>query len=286
MVVALLISLVCALGWGFVDIGFKVGSKYNVGSWMFAFTAEIVAVVIWTLFFIFSKNGFPVINMDMIPFLIVIAIFETLGIVFLANGLKYEVSSAAPIGGAFSVISPIFAFFLFKEFLSSFHIIAIFCVLIAIYLLSNIRLKRNSGLFWGILAMIFWGLSSTLMAIPAREYGEYNTIFWVKSFSLIVILFVLFVSKKKRKQVVKRNFSVWRFAIIVGILETIATSAWVIGITHYPFINIAIIASLYPVIPVLAVWMFSRLDKKDRPTLRNVTGLLFSIFAVLIIIFA
>jgi len=284
MALALLISLICALGWGLVDLGYKIGSKYNVGSWMFALTAELFAVVVWGGYFLAYVQELPLLDKGMVPILFVVAFAESIGIVFLANGMKYAVSSAAPIAGSFSVLSPIFAFFIFKESLGGFQILALVCVAVAIYLLSGMKLEKNKGLFWGILTMIFWGASSTLMAIPARSMGEYNSIFWIKTFSLIVIGTVLVLSSKRREQIVKKPFALWKFAFLIGILETVATSAWIIGVAHFSFIQIAIIASLYPVIPVLVIWFFKNIDKEDRPNKKNISGLVFSVLAVLLII--
>lgn len=129
-----------------------------------------------------------------------------------------------------------------------------------------------------ILANVIWGGASPIFKFALENIPPFTLAFI--RFFFAGLIFLPFVNQNNWKEL---SFKEWLGVILVGFFGiTINISFFFLGIQKTESINAPVIASAGPVF----IYLLSVLFLREKPKIRVLTGMLFALFGVLIIIFS
>jgi drug/metabolite transporter (DMT)-like permease len=250
---ALLYGVVAAIGWGFADymaalLARRVGTyRALLGVQLSSFPVIVAALAL--------TGNLPPLNTETLVAALALGFVGSIAIAALYKGLALgPMSIVSPIAAAYAAVTVLLAVTLLGETLSPLQVVAMAAVIGGVALAStDLRVVRETlgrptpGVTLGLLSMIGFGITGLLLATYARSFGAFAMLLLGRAGSLALLLGFGLARRAELRLLPARTLT---FAMVVGLLDIIATAAFGLGaVTGYASI-VAIGSTAYPLIPL------------------------------------
>lgn len=176
---------------------------------------------------------------------------------------KGKLSLVAPIANSWSVIAIAVGFVLFFQIPTTMQLIGA-AVVITGLMLASVRINKittnpGDGVATGVpeafVALVSWGISHSVIKIPANEIGwlSASAVFLVAQ--LILISFVFVERKISVADTMSKSFA---SAFLAGLLLALGNISYINGVSSTHFSIVAPVASSAPVITVMLAFMLMK----------------------------
>jgi drug/metabolite transporter (DMT)-like permease len=167
----------------------------------------------------------------------------------------------SPISASWSVITTVLAVFLFQETLTLLQIAGIITVFIGIFCAStnfaelkkSIHLGRSSGVSDGLISMVAWGITYTLLRPIALSFGPIIALLFLR-ITAITILFSYTKISKTRISFPTRLIFI--FIAAAGLLDLLGFVAFNFSISTAFLSIVGPVAATYPAVTVVLAYFF------------------------------
>ena len=258
--IGILFAVTTMLSWGISDffakqainkIGYKTPLFLN-------HTVALIPIIIFA--FLFFKM--PAFSVGLVSMIILAGVLGIVGYIFLYRGFQNgNVSIVAPVASSWSVLTTLFAFFLFNETLTSLQLLGIITVFVGIFLAStnlaelkqSIRLVKTNGILDGVIAMTAWGISYTLIRPVSEVTGPIVALLFFRAIAFMALLSWTGITKTKITLPTRLIFFLIAAA---GILDFVGYAAFNVSMTQ-EFVSIAgPIAATCPAVTIILAYVF------------------------------
>lgn len=270
--------------WG-IAIFLAATVSRKIGNVLTLFWMQIFGFLVGFAYFIANFQSFDFVRIpNFIPILIVIAILQIVAYLSFYKGTeKGQVSLVGPLGAAWGLVVAVLGVVLYQESLSTNQVAAIALIIVGILLIAvdikavfhSKKVKLLSGFKEGILAMLGWGISLSLLVAPARNLDWFLPAFLFR-FILILLLASYMLTKApfapKKKLPLKSLF-------VIGAFDMGAFMSLSYGLSITKSSIVGPIASAYIVITVLLAKVFLKEKSNFYQTL-GIVGVVLGIILV------
>jgi drug/metabolite transporter (DMT)-like permease len=258
--IGILFAITAMLSWGTADffakkaidkVGYKTSLLLN------HLVAFIPLLILSVLFF-----KLPPLSIELILITILAGILGIIAYIFLYRGFqKGNVSVVSPISASWSVITTLLAVFLFQETLTPLQIMGIITVFIGIFFAStnfaelkkSISQGRSSGVSDGLISMIAWGITYTLLRPITLAFGPIIALLFLRITAITILFSYTQINKTKISFPTRLIFI---FIASAGLLDLLGFAAFNFSITT-SFLSIAgPVAATYPAVTVVLAYFF------------------------------
>lgn len=250
---ALLYGVVAAIGWGFADYMAALLAR-RVGTYRALLGVQISSLPVIVAALALTGN-LPPLNADTVIAAFALGFVGSIAIAALYKGLALgPMSIVSPIAAAYAGITVLLAVTLLGETLSTIQIGAMTAVILGVALAStDLRVVRETlgrptpGVALGLVSMVGFGITGLLLATYAREFGAFAMLLLGRAGGLALLLAFGVARRANLRPLPVRTLT---FALVVGLLDIIATAAFGLGaVSGYASI-VAIGSTAYPLIPL------------------------------------
>jgi uncharacterized membrane protein len=256
----ILFALTAMLSWGTADFFAKkaidkVGFKNSL---LLNHLVAFVPLVILSIFFF----KLPPLSFELVLITISAGVLGIIAYIFLYRGFqKGNVSVVSPISASWSVITTVLAVFLFQETLTSLQIVGIITVFIGIFFAStnfselkkSIRHGRSSGITDGLISMVAWGITYTLLRPITLAFGPIIALLFLRVIALTILFSYTRIGKTKFSFPARLIFI---FIALAGLLDLLGFVAFNIGISTAFLSIVGPVAATYPAVTVVLAYIF------------------------------
>jgi len=274
------LAMIC---WGMGDVIVKK-LAINVGTFHSVLYRTFFSTI--TLFFVtfFFVRTFSI-SLNALLSLMLVSFFGFIGYFLFVKGVKVgNVSVVSPIAHASVIISVLLSVFLFKEVLTSLQIIAMVLLIIGVILISFKYSEIGKGtalvkgLGYAVAAFFIWGINFSLWKIPLSFATPFLVAFYIEFFIFLYGMILLIPLRKKLFHP-NLNKSNWIMAISVGIIISLGSLFYTLGL-NLEFVSlVAPIAASSPLISVI----LARIFLKERLEFNQKSAVLFVIAGLILI---
>lgn len=260
LALGILLAIVALLSWGIADffakkaidkVGYKTALLLNNA------TAFIPMIVLAVFFF-----KLPTFSIGLLLITVSAGVLAIIGYVFLYRGFqKGNVSVVSPISASWSVITTLLAVFIFQETLMPLQIIGVIAVFVGVFLAStnfgelkkSIREGRSSGISDGLISMIAWGITYTLLKPLTIAFGPITTLFFLRITAITILFSATKITKTKISIPTKL---IYMFIAIAGLLDLLGFVAFNFSISSEFVSIVGPIAASAPAVTVILAYFF------------------------------
>ncbi len=270
LIIAITAGLIAMIGWGTSDF-FAKKSVDKVGDLVSLFWMQLIGIVPLTLLFLI-KRDFSGITWYLLMWVFVLALIDAVGYWLFYKALeKGKVSIIGPIVASYSAFSVIIAAIFLGESLSLQTGLLLFLIIAGIILAStDFAELKKSGFKKEDFAK---GVPEALMGVALfsvwfpfwdKLVGGQNWLVLVIILRVIMSLMLLIGLKVSKKVIIVRDKTVFRWLVVVGILDAVAYVAltWGYGVTSYVSI-ITVLAATFsiPTLILARIFLKEKLQK-------------------------
>jgi len=262
MVLALgiLFAIVALLSWGIADffakkaidkVGYKTSLLLNHA------TAFVPLIVLAVFFF-----KLPTFSVGLVLITVSAGILGIVGYAFLYRGFqKGNVSVVSPISASWSVITTLLAVFIFQETLMPLQIIGVIAVFVGVFFAStnfaelkkSVRQGRSSGVSDGLISMVAWGITYTLLKPMTTAYGPIIALFFLRITAITILFSATKITKTKISTPTKL---IYLFIGTAGLLDLLGFVAFNFSISTEFVSIVGPIAATAPAVTVILAYFF------------------------------
>jgi drug/metabolite transporter (DMT)-like permease len=167
----------------------------------------------------------------------------------------------SPISASWSVITTLLAVFLFQETLTPLQIAGIITVFIGIFFAStkfaelkkSIRQGKSSGVSDGLISMVAWGITYTLLRPIVLSFGPIIALLFLRITAIAILFSYTRISKTKISFPTRLIFI---FIALAGLLDFLGFVAFNFGITTAFLSIVGPVAATYPAITIILAYFF------------------------------
>ena len=258
--VGILFAITAMLSWGTADffakkaidkVGYKTSLLLN------QLVAFLPLIILSILFF-----KLPPLSAELVLLTVSAGILGIIAYVFLYRGFqKGNVSVVSPITASWSVITTILAVFIFQETLTSLQVVGIIIVFVGIFFAStnfaelerSIRQGRSSGVTDGLISMVAWGITYTLLRPIALSFGPIIALLFLRIIAITILFSYTKISKTKISFPSRLIFLI---IVLAGLLDLLGFVAFNFGITTAFLSIVGPVAATYPAVTVVLAYFF------------------------------
>ena len=269
------LGLLASLGWGLADFGGGFASRNSpvLGVLLGSQAAGLTI-------------GLPILALGSEPAMgpqdLLIAmgggVLGATGLALLYRGLSVgRMGVVAPVAAVITATMPVGFGFLTEGIPSTLAIVGIGCAVLSVLLVSRAPAEadgRPSGLFYGLAAGVTFGLF-TIAASQLADGLVVSPVIVIRITSSIVVTAWILLRREPWR--VPRRM--WPALLSIGIVDMLATAAYLSAIAVGPISIAAILGSLYPVITTI----LAALVLRERIRLINAAGIVAAGAAVVLI---
>jgi uncharacterized membrane protein len=183
------------------------------------------------------------------------------GLSFYKGTQRGNLSVLSPIASSYSVIVVIFSVVFLSQVLSLVQTISILFVVVGTILVStNLKYIKNLKLAvtdkavpYGLLSLIFWGISFILIGDMTLKIGWLTTNL-LMTFSSLVFLTILTLYKERNLLVA--NSSAYKLAALIGIFSTMGYVGYSLGVNSVYASIVAPVVAAAPTVTVVLALIF------------------------------
>jgi len=278
-------GLISMFGWGTSDF-LAAKSSRKIGYLLTLFWMQIAGFLIASFYF-FLHFSFPFNNIvKYLPALIIGGFLNAIGYIAFYKGLKEaRVSLVSPIGGSWAVITVILSSVFLGEVLSTNRILFIALIFIGLMLVSTnikkiLEIKKLTifdGVKEGFVAMFCWGIAMFLIINPSRLLSWFLPIFVFRFFSILFLLFFIFINKQSLR--ISYNLDLFGPVLLIGLFDVGAFFTYSFGIIGAYASFIAPIAASFPLVTII----LSRIFLKEKLDISQIFGIIITISGLILI---
>lgn len=279
----ILFALIAFIGWGAGDIfGGLVSRKikgYSTAFWLYIFS-----LLISTLFVPFFWSELKNISLQMWLIIIFLNLMGPIPMVALYEGIRVgNASLVGTIAGSFAALTVILSVIFLNDQISFFQVIPIIIIFVGLILCSldfkslNIKnILADKGIYYGLVAMVLWGIYYTFIRIPIREVGW----FWPSYLTALSIPILFFYMRFKKIKLEKlKSPKIMLYSVLNAVLLGGGGYAYNFAIMKGPTAIVAPIAGSYLVLFVI----LSRFVFKDRLSRQQFIGVLITLAGIIVL---
>lgn len=270
--------------WG-IAIFLAATVSRRIGNILTLFWMQIFGLLVGFAFFVANFQSFDLSKVpSFIPIFVVIAILQIIAYLSFYKGTeKGQISLVGPLGAAWGLVVAVLGVVLYQESLTTHQIAAIALIIVGILLIaldikaivSSKKVKLLEGFKEGMLAMLGWGISLSLLVGPTRNLDWFLPAFMFR-FLLILLLGTYILTKSSFTPKAKLPL---KSLIAIGALDMGAFMSLSYGVSVTNSSIIAPIASAYIVITILLAKMFL----KEKSNLHQTLGILGVILGIVLV---
>lgn len=259
----------------------------KIGNTLTLFWMQFFGFIIALFYFLFSFNNHDLsIVSNHLMILFIIALLQVVAYLAFYKGLeKGDVSLVSPIGATWGLVVAILGVIFFREALSFVQIVAIVFIVGGILILSlnfaqlrsKQKLSLGVGVKEGIVAMLGWGISLFLIAIPSGELGWFLPTLVFRFLILVVLLVYILISSSKFF-VAGKEFP-WKLLLAIGIFDVAGFFSFSLGLVLANASIVAPIASAFALVSVFLAFVFL----KEKFNKQKILGILFIVLGLVLI---
>ncbi|MFH2021040.1 MAG: DMT family transporter [archaeon] len=258
-IIAGLIAMVC---WGVADY-YQALIVRKLGSIKYMFFSSLMTFVITLPLIIpFLAKGLILFNTKTIIILVIAGIIDIFAAYNFMRSMEIgEIAIVTPISAAYALVTVFLAFIFLGERLTFLQSLAIFVILIGIFLVST-DLKKlrhihtTKGVKEALITTLLWGVFFLMLGLAKKQLIEYDklaiaiTLFFFTSIinSFLMASFAFLRKGTASLPDMKDNFLQ---VFIIFVLYTIAWAAYNYGFVSGMVSIVAPVSSLYPAITVI-----------------------------------
>ncbi|MBI5060886.1 MAG: DMT family transporter [Candidatus Aenigmarchaeota archaeon] len=253
----IMFAIVSFLGWGVADF-FAKRVVDRIGAFWSLLIMQIIGIVpifIYSLLFL----QIPMLSWSMVGILALSSFLLIFAYLVFYKGLKYgPISIVSPIASSATVLTVLLSILLFGESLTSLQMTAIIIIITGAVLASvkwgAEKIKIVSyGVLLAIITALGWGVAFPLMKINMNVVGPIFTLLIVRFFSII---FLSAYAAAKRDRPKNYDINVWKYLIVIGLIDAAAFLAYYIGVSMDYLSIISPISTCYPAVTVVLAYVF------------------------------
>lgn len=219
------------VGFGIVN-GLAKGLAIKLGELNFIIIRNffVVLTLLPMIFIFWDKHTF---DLEYMFYGVLISIAVYFGYYFFIKGLRVgKVAIVDPVASSRVLISLFIGIIFFEDDLTRVQIISIFGVFTGIILLSvDIKELRNSkmfdkksGIYFGLLAALIWGVSLPMMSIASTVIGAFLFTLILEGVVLIISSIQILLSQNSHLEVVKlKDRKVLLLIVLAGIISALGS---------------------------------------------------------------
>lgn len=193
-------ALIAYLAWGSGDI-FGTIAVRRLSSYSAAFWSYFLRIIVFSALIPFMIKDFAYYTPSLFFLNLFLGLILLIGFLSFNQGLKVaNPSIVGTISASFVALVVIFSILFLGDFITlvqgAFIAVILFGVVLTSLDLSAVKIQnfRNSGIFFALMAMFFWGIYFTFIKIVIKEVGW----FWPNYISFTLVI-VLYLASKIRK---------------------------------------------------------------------------------------
>ncbi len=279
-------GLVAMFGWGGADFLAALSSR-KIGNVLTLWWMQVVGFLVALLYLTFN---FATLRFEELPkfvfLLILVALFQLVAYLAFYRGLEIaQVSLVSPLGASWLVVTALLSVIFYGEILRANQVLAIFLIVVGIFLLSvDLRtLFRGKGLALltgvpeGLVAMLGWGISLFLIVPASRSLGWFLP---VLTFKLTIILLLggyLCLSGKLIKM--KYQSSTLKLLFFIGVLDMVAHMSYSYGVGGSYASIVAAVSGAFALVTVVLAKIFLK-EKTDLFQGLGITGVILGLVLI------
>lgn len=279
-IIPILLALLAYTGWGVSDsIGVMLFRKNNPS--LVIFYSGLFRAFIWLLFLPFFITSFG--SITLIPLLInlIAGLSSGLGYYFYGRAARIiNPALVAAITGGWGGTALIFSLLFLREKVSLSQWLSIGLIFVGLFLVTvklswfrKLNMKKEIGVLFAFLGLIFWGLCGALLKIPAVSYGWY----WTSLIMLFPYIFILLFEVKSIGKKINLKIIDVRIFLLVVFLSVIAdlgyNSSFQLGG------NVAIVGTIAGSSATFATFL-SYLIYKEPLTKKQIVGIIIALLGI------
>jgi len=258
--IGILFAITAMLSWGTADffakkaidkVGYKTSLLLN------HLVAFVPLIILSVLFF-----KLPPLSAELVLITISAGVLGIIAYIFLYRGFqKGNISVVSPISASWSVITTILAVLLFQETLTPLQIVGIIIVFIGIFFAStnfaelkkSIRQGRSSGISDGLISMVAWGITYTLLRPITLAFGPLIALLFLRITAITILFSYTKISKTKISLPTRLIFM---FIAVAGLLDLLGFVAFNFSISTAFLSIVGPVAATYPAVTVVLAYFF------------------------------
>jgi drug/metabolite transporter (DMT)-like permease len=254
-------GLAAALGWGLSDLWAAMSGR-RIGSGRTVVVAQVTAAVLVTVLLLIWRpdlSGIP----KVAPWLVPNAFLGAAAFATLYKGLQLgPIAVVSPVLASYAVVPVLLSVVLLGETLGGWEVVGVVVTIAGAALTSTdpkaLRAgtrTRPAGLPWAIVSTLLFGVATYVMGWAAKEAGFLPSLWFgrltMTSVFLVAAYAIWFRSRSTGRARDPVAPSMFRLAVLVGVMELVGTIAYARG-AEVGLVSIVTAASAtYPLIPVL-----------------------------------
>lgn len=256
----LVYAFISLIGWGIGDFFGAIAAR-RLGSFNASFYTYAICALYGLLLIPFALGSLHNFTPLLMLLTIFLAVIQALGYFAFCEGIKIGNSSlVGTIGGSFTSLVVILSVIFLGDRLNGGQLLAIIGIFVGLFFSSvnfseirNIRSIINKGNFYGLIAMICWGIYFTFIKIPVEHAG----FFWPTMITNCAgALFFLFIGYKKIKGIKRYIHKGIPAALAAGLIGSTASYAFNYAIGNGLSSIVAPIAGGYPALFALLAYFY------------------------------
>lgn len=283
---SILLGLLAMFSWGVGDLLAAIASR-KIGALKSYFWMRVAGVILASFYLLKTKEKVSLGLYFILP-LIFAGILDFVGTLSFYKGFSTgQVSIVSPIASSWSLVTVILSIIFLKETLYPIQILAIFLIIVGIWLtsidskefLDKKKLNFNKGGKEGLIAMSTWGLMAFLFILASKLVNSwYLPIMIYRVFGILTTLLYVFLFKKDL--VIKKDKLLsLKLIIPIGLLDQIANFSFNFGSLIGQASIISPIASAFCVVTVILGIIFF----KEKLFLAQIFGIVSVIAGIVIL---
>lgn len=276
----IILGLITFIGWGTGDI-FGTLTSRKIGSVSATAWASILGLCVLTLYVPFAFNDLRGYTLPLLLFNVFIAIFSIIGNLAFNESLRVGVPSlVSTISSTFPAITILSAIAFFHESPSLLHIFFIIVIFIGVVIASldprdflKGKRKIEKGVLLALLAMISWGIYSSLLRVVYPYVGWFWPIYITLAMFPLTLVYLKIRKEKLVNIFAKKAFFVlliYTLLTRIGDLSLNRSVGRGLASTTGPF------AASAPVLfAIIAYFLF-----KEKPNFRQKIGIVVTLVGI------
>ena len=256
--------------WGVADMLARYASL-RIGSTAVALVVQVLGILpLLAIGLLLNASWSVLLHGDFVAVAGIVALLFSVGYVVFYRGLERGmVSIVSPLSACWLVITTILSAIFFGEAVGPIRWLLITVILVGIVLTSSNG--RNgasiSGVWYGITAMVVFGLAFTMFKPMVDDAGAFLTVASVKLLSTIFLGTYLMMRKSVRLPMSSRA---GLLVLGAGVLDVVGFVTLNLGIEANPVSLIIPIAAAYPAVTMALAWILLR----ERLTRLQMSGII------------
>jgi drug/metabolite transporter (DMT)-like permease len=258
--VGIITGLTSMFSWGIADFFVAMATR-KIGNFRALFWMLIVSLASASVYLLAETPNWQI-PLQMLFLIALVGFLQVLAMLSFYQGLAVGlVSVVSPIASSYTWIVVLLSMLFLKEKLTNIQLLGILLILVGIPAISlnleEIRYSQGNilqkGVKEGLLTMLGWGISYTMLIPAVRQLGWFLPVFLFHFFAIVSLFLYGELTKKSFKM---DNLSMLPALICIGVLSMVGFLASGFGFQYSLASVVAPIAATFPMVTILLARIF------------------------------